>query len=53
MFANVIIPDMHVEVEDAQQQKRSQSGGCQRVERLVDDQEPEEKYSRWLWLNCF
>ena len=45
MFGNVITPDMHVEVEDAQQQKRSQSGGCQRVERLVDDQEPEEKYS--------
>ena len=52
-FANVITPDMHVEVEDAEQQKRSQSGGCQRVERLVDDQEPEEKYSRWLWLSCF
>ena len=41
-FANVITPDMHVEVEDAEQQKRSQSGGCQWVERLVDDQEPEE-----------
>ena len=42
MFGNVITPDMHGEVEDAEQQKRSQSGGCQRVERLVDDQEPEE-----------
>ena len=53
MFGNVITPDMHVEVEDTEQQKRSQSGGCQWVERLVDNQEPEEKYSRWLWLSCF
>ena len=33
-------PDVHDEVEDAEKKKGSQAGGCQRVNRLVDDQKP-------------
>ena len=31
---------MHDEIEDAEKKKGSQAGGCQRVNRLVDDQKP-------------
>ena len=31
---------MHDEVKDAEKKKGSQAGGCQRVNRLVDDQKP-------------
>ena len=31
---------MHDKVEDAEKKKGSQAGGCQRVNRLVDDQKP-------------
>ena len=37
---NISPPDMHVEVENAEEEEWSQSGCGERMDRLEDDQKP-------------